>query len=193
VKNKAKLLAFAGSARNGSLNKTLVKVAADGASKVGAEVTYIDFRDFPLPVYDQDLESEKGLPAEVMQLKELFKSHDGFLISSPEHNGAISALLKNMIDWVSRPAEGEANLECFRGKVAILMAASPGGLGGLRGLNSVRAILSGLGTIVLPDQMAIPAAHIAFDESGALKDSKQQERILNLGETLAKTVAKLIA
>ena len=190
---KPNILAFAGSARKGSFNKALAKVASDGARNAGAEVTVIDFRDFPLPVYDQDLEAEKGLPAEVLKLKELFKTHDGFLISSPEHNGAITALLKNVIDWVSRPAEGEANLECFRGKVAILMAASPGGLGGLRGLNSVRAILSGLGTIVLPDQMAIPAAHIAFDESGALKDTKKNERIQGLGATLAKTIAKLNA
>jgi len=190
---KPNILAFAGSAREGSFNKALVKVASDGARNAGAEVTVIDFRDFPLLVYDQDLEAEKGLPAEVLKLKELFKTHDGFLISSPEHNGAITALLKNVIDWVSRPAEGEANLECFRGKVAILMAASPGGLGGLRGLNSVRAILSGLGTIVLPDQMAIPAAHIAFDESGALKDTKKNERIQGLGATLAKTIAKLNA
>ncbi len=188
-----KILAFAGSARKGSFNKTLVKVAAEGARSAGAEVTFIDFCDYVLPLYDQDCETEQGTPKQSLELKSLFKAHDGFLISSPEHNSAISALLKNVIDWVSRPAEGEESLECFKGKVAILMAASPGGLGGLRGLNSVHSILSSLGTIVLPDQMAISAAHSAFDETGALKDSKKQERIEALGATLAITIAKLKA
>ncbi len=188
-----KILAFAGSARKGSFNKTLVKIAAEGARAVGAEVTFVDFSDFPMPVYDQDFESDNGLPKEVLKLKELMKAHDGFLIASPEHNGALSALLKNVIDWVSRPAEGESSLECFKGKVATLMATSPGGLGGLRGLNSVRVILSGLGVIVLPDQLAISEAHAAFDDNGSLKDSKKQERVEALGKTLAKTIAKLKA
>ncbi len=190
---QTRILAFAGSAREGSFNKSLVKIAAEGARGAGAEVTYIDFCNFPLPVYDQDCESAKGIPENALKLKELLKAHDGFLISSPEHNSAISALLKNVIDWVSRPAEGETNLECFKGKVVVLMAASPGGLGGLRGLNSVRSILSSLGTIVLPDQIAIPEAHLSFDENGVLKDGKKQERIAGLGATLAQTVSKLKA
>jgi chromate reductase, NAD(P)H dehydrogenase (quinone) len=193
MSSKPKILAFAGSARKGSFNKALVRIAAEGARGAGAEVTFIDYCDFPLPVYDQDCETERGIAEQALKVKDLFKEHDGFLISSPEHNSSISALLKNVIDWVSRPAEGEASLECFTGKVAILMAASPGGLGGLRGLNSVRSILSSLGTIVLPDQIAIPEAHLAFDDNGALKDSKKQERIAALGATLVRTVGKLKA
>src|ERR1035437_1107676 len=129
-----KILAFAGSLRMGSFNKKLVKIAAEGARKAGAEVTLIDLKDFPLPIFDEDLERSAGLPADGRKLKDLFLAHDALLISAPEYNSSISAVLKNTIDWVSRPVPGEAPLGCFDGKVAGLMSASPGALGGLRGL-----------------------------------------------------------
>lgn len=106
-----------------------------------------------MPVYHQDLEEREGLPEKAQELKRLMKAHDGFLISSPEHNSAISALLKNTIDWVSRSGGTEEEpLIAFKNKVAVLMSASPGGLGGLRGLVSVRSILMNMGVLVLPNQ-----------------------------------------
>lgn len=187
-----KILAFAGSARQDSFNKKLVKIAAEGARTAGAEVTYLDFRDLPLPLFDQDLEAE-GLPENVLKLKALMKAHQGFLIACPEYNSSITPLLKNAIDWASRPAPDESSLACFKDKVAVLMSASPGALGGLRGLVHVRSILGNIGVLVLPDQKAISNAHQAFDESGNLTDDAQQTTILQLGSKLATVTAKLNA
>ena len=186
-----KILAFAGSTRKDSFNKKLVKIAAEGAKANGAEVTYLDFRDLPLPLYDADLETSEGLPTNALRLKELMKAHQGFLIACPEYNSSITALLKNAIDWASRHETGESPLVCFTGKVAMLMSASPGGLGGLRGLVHVRSILGNIGVLVLPEQKTIGNAHQAFDENGNLKDRSQQESIEQLGNKLATVTAKL--
>ncbi|MBF2028149.1 MAG: NAD(P)H-dependent oxidoreductase [Oscillatoriales cyanobacterium C42_A2020_001] len=189
-----KILAFAGSARTDSFNKKLVKIAAVGATAAGAEVTYLDFRELPLPLYDQDLEAAEGLSENVLKLKGLMKTHQGFLIACPEYNSSITPLLKNAIDWASRPEPGEPPmaLTCFRDKVAALMSASPGGLGGLRGLGHVRSILESIGVLVLPDQKAISSAYQVFNEDGNLKDEKQQADIHNLGNKLATILTKLI-
>ncbi|MBD2461966.1 NAD(P)H-dependent oxidoreductase [Oscillatoria sp. FACHB-1407] len=188
----AKILAFAGSARKDSLNKKLVKIAAEGARAAGAEVTSLDFRDLPLPLYDEDLEAAEGLPENALKLKALMKEHHGFLIACPEYNSSITPLLKNAIDWASRREPDEPWLACFQGKVAVLMSASPGGLGGLRGLVHVRSILGNIGVIVLPDQKAIGNAGQAFDENGNLQDESQQTEVLQLGSKLASITAKLI-
>lgn len=186
----SKILAFAGSTRKNSWNKQLVKIAAAGAGEAGATVTFIDLSDYELPMFDEDLESSQGIPDKALELKELFKSHQGFLISSPEYNSSISAVLKNTIDWVSRPMEGEQTLEAFKGKVVSLMSASPGGLGGLRGLNHVRSILNNIGCIVLPTQVAIAKAHEAMSD-GELVNPQQKDSILALGRNTAAFVAKL--
>lgn len=193
-----KILAFAGSLRAESFNKKLVKIAAEGARKSGAEVTYLDLRDLPLPIFDEDLEKKDGLPANARKLKDAMLAHQGFLISSPEYNSSISAALKNAIDWASRPTTGpdgkpEKPLECFAGKVAGLMAASPGALGGLRGLVHVRMILGNIQVTVLPDQVAVMKAHEAFDERGGLKDAKQHAMVEGIGAKVAHTVQKLTA
>lgn len=193
--NPPKILAFAGSARQASFNKLLVKIAVEGARAAGAQVTYLDFRDLPMPLFDEDLEAKEGLPENVRKFKQLMMAHQGFLIASPEYNGSITPLLKNAIDWASRPLPGEPPfaLSCFRDKVAVLMSASPGGLGGLRGLTHVRTILSGIGVLVLPEQIAIPRAFEAYDAQGRLKDPKQHEAVEQLGGKLATVVAKLTA
>lgn len=191
--NASKILAFAGSLRKDSWNKKLVKVAARGAEAAGAEVTLIDLRDFPLPVYDGDIEENDGLHDNAMRLKQLFVANDGLLISSAEYNSSISAVLKNVIDWVSRSAPGETSLAGFKGKVASLMSASPGALGGLRGLVHLRSILGNIGVIVLPEQVAIVKSHEAFDADGGLKDPKQQAAVEQLGSNLAAIIAKLNA
>src|SRR5688500_15705787 len=120
--NVPKILAFAGSTRVESYNKKLVRIAIEGARAAGAEVTHIDLRDLPLPVFDEDLESSSGLPENARKLKELFLNHQGLLISAPEYNSSITGVLKNTLDWVSRPASGEASLAAFAGKVAALMS-----------------------------------------------------------------------
>ena len=188
---KPRILAFAGSLRRESFNKRLVPIAAKGARDAGAEVTLIDLKDLSLPLFDQDLEAEQGIPENGKRLKQLFINHDGLLIACPEYNSSITAVLKNAIDWVSRPAPGEPSLVAFRGKIATLMSASPGALGGLRGLTHVRSILSNIGVIVLPDQIAVAKANEAFNADGSLKDSKQQAGIEGLGHTLASFLMKL--
>lgn len=188
-----KILAFAGSLRAGSYNKKLVRIAAEGARNTGAEVTYVDLRDLPMPIFDEDLEKSEGLHPNARKLKDLLLAHDGFLISSPEYNSSISAALKNAIDWASRPVPGEAALQCFVGRVASLMSASPGANGGLRGLVTVRSILGNIGVIVLPDQVAVARAHDAFNEDGSLKDTKQQASVQNLGANVATLLKKLKA
>ncbi|APZ91742.1 NADPH-dependent FMN reductase [Fuerstiella marisgermanici] len=189
----AKILAFSGSSRRDSFNKKLVTFAADQARKLGGDVTLIDLRDFAMPLYDGDLEAEQGPPEGATQLFKLMKEHQGLLLACPEYNSSITPLLKNAIDWVSRPREGEQRLAAFTGKVAGLLSASPGQLGGLRGLVHVRSILSSIGTFVVPGQVAVSAAHEAFDENGSIRDSAVAERIEAVVAQLVETTAKLNA
>ncbi|MBR8831102.1 MAG: NAD(P)H-dependent FMN reductase [Chroococcopsis gigantea SAG 12.99] len=194
MSDAVKILAFAGSARLDSFNKKLVKIAAAGARDAGAEVTFLDFRDLPMPLFDEDLESQSGLPANVLQFKKLLKTHDGFLIACPEYNSSITPLLKNAIDWASRPEpEGNplAHISPFRGKTAAIMSASPGALGGLRGLVHVRAILGNIGVLVIPDQRAVGNASQSFDDTGNLKDNEQRNAIRDIGVKLATITTKL--
>jgi len=186
---KPNILAFAGSLRAGSFNKQLVRAAARAAEDAGAQVTAIDLADYALPVFDEDLE-KKGTPENATKLKALMASADGFLIASPEYNSSVSAALKNAIDWASRPSEGKPMLAAFAGKAAVVMAASPGGLGGLRGLVHLRAILSNLQMIVLPQQLALPKAYEAFDDEGKLKDEKTAEKVAALGQALTAFLVK---
>ncbi len=186
-----KILAFAGSVRKSSFNKTLVKIAAEEARSAGSEVTYLDFEDLALPLYDEDWELAEGLPPNVIEFKSLLRSHQGFLIASPEYNSSISPLLKNAIDWASRPEPNQPSLDCFKDKVAGLMSASPGALGGLRGLVHLRSILGNIGVLVLPGQVAIGKADQAFDSSGNLIDKTQQNSIIQLSRKLVTIVTQL--
>ena len=188
-----KILALSGSSRVGSFNQKLVNVAAAGAREFGAETTVLDLNDFQMPIYNQDLEAQDGLPEAAVRLKEIFGSHHGLLIASPEYNSSIAPLLKNTIDWVSRSAEGEAPLAAYQGKVAGIMAASPGGLGGLRGLVHLRSILQNIGVMVVPKQMAIAKAFEAFAEDGSLKDEFQQKTVTEIGQMVAKMATALRA
>ncbi|MBT8485337.1 MAG: NAD(P)H-dependent oxidoreductase [Phycisphaerales bacterium] len=187
-----RILAFAGSLRADSLNKKLVRVAAAAATAAGAEVTTIDLAEHRLPIYDGDLEEQSGLPDAARGLKEMFRDHHGLLIASPEYNSSITAVLKNTIDWVSRPEPDEPPLSCFTGKVAGIMAASPGGLGGLRGLVHLRAILGNIQVTVVPRQIAISQAHTAFAEDGRLTDEKQQASVAAVAEAVTTMLTKLL-
>ncbi len=170
----AKLLFFAGSVRKDSINKKLAKLAVGRAREQGAEVTLIDLKDFEMPLYDGDLEDEKGLPENAGRLKQLFIDHDGFFIASPEYNSSFSPLLKNTLDWISRvEEENEPSLIAYSGKIAALAATSPGGLGGLRGLVSLRMMLGNVGVTVIPSQIAIGSGFQAFNDNGDLVDETQ--------------------
>lgn len=189
---KCKVLAFAGSTRKGSFNKMLVQCAAAGArSGNGADVTFIDLADYPLPLFDEDLEAKGGLPDNAKKLKDLFKGHQGLLIASPEYNSSVSAVLKNAIDWISRPTGDAKPLEAFAGKVAGLMGASPGALGGLRGLVHLRAILGNIQVLVIPEQFALVKAHEAFDAAGNIKDAKQRETVEGIGAKVVRIASRL--
>ena len=124
--DQPRIVAFAGSARRNSFNLKLVKVAAEGAQAAGADVTVLDMRDFPMPLFDQDLEAAEGSPENARKLRKIILAHDGLLIASPEYNSSITPLLKNAIDWVSRAGEGEKALAAYEGKVGAVMSASPG-------------------------------------------------------------------
>lgn len=183
----SKILFLAGSSRADSLNKKLAKAAFNLALEQGADATYIDLKDYPLPIYDGDLEDESGLPDNALKLKKLFTEHVGLFIASPEYNSSISGLLKNTLDWISRSHEDdEKPLSAYRDKVAALVAASPGALGGIRGLVTLRMMLGNIQVLVLPQQLALAKATAAFDEQGKLVDEKKEN-------TLGTIVAKLIA
>jgi NAD(P)H-dependent FMN reductase len=186
-----RILAFAGSTREASYNKRVVRIAVVGARAAGADVTLVDLRDFPMPLYDADLQAREGLPPNARAFKALILANEGLLIASPEYNTSVSGVLKNAIDWSSRQEPGEEPLAAFAGKVAALMSASPGALGGLRGLIHLRAILGGIKVLVLPDQVAVMRAREAFAEDGSLKDAKQQAAVERLGAVLAATLVKL--
>ncbi len=165
----SKILAFSGSIRLDSWNRKLIQAAVAATQASGAEVTLIDLADYPLPLYHGDLEDKEGLPDNALRLKALFKDHDALLISSPEYNSSIPPLLKNTLDWVSREWQGESGLVPYQNKVAAIMSASPGYLGGMRMLPHLRQVLNTLGVLVLPGQFALSRADQAFDaETGAL-------------------------
>ena len=186
-----KILAFAGSVRRDSLNKKMVKAAAEGAREAGAEVTFLDLADYPLPLYDGDGEAADGLPDNVNKLKDICKAHDGFLVASPEYNAGFSGVLKNLTDWLSRPRDGERPFEIFSMKPAAAMSASPGALGGNRMLASLRSHLLHMQMLVVPQTYGLGRAGDAFDEDGKLKDAKVEASVKKLGQVVAELAGKL--
>lgn len=187
--NEPHIIAFAGSTRRDSFNAKMLDTAVEGARKAGAKVTLVRLADYPMPLYDGDLEAESGHPENAMALKALFDKADGFLIASPEYNSGYSAVLKNTLDWISRPVEGEGMLQQFAGRKAVIMAASPGGLGGLRGLYQLRDLLQNMSVNVLPQMHALGAAHEKFTPEGGLKDEGDIRTITGLGAALAEALA----
>lgn len=188
-----KVLVFAGSTRRESFNKKLARVAADAARAAGAEVTLVDLAELPMPLYDGDLEAQSGVPANARKFKDLMLAHQGLLIASPEYNSSISGVLKNAIDWASRQEAGEPSLACFANKIAGLMSASPGALGGLRGLVTLRSILGNISVVVVPEQLAVSNAHEAFTPDGKLADPKQQATVAKIAGRVVSMLAKLNA
>jgi len=182
-----KLLAFSGSLRADSFNQRLVHAAADLARAAGAEVNVVRLNDYDLPMFSEDLEAA-GTPEGVLRWKAALKSHHGFLIACLEYNSSITGALKNAIDWATRPAEGEASLECFSGKLVGLCAASPGALGGVRGLDHVREILGNIMCHVVPPGVAVGGIHEQFNEDGSLKAGRSATMLMLLTQQVVHSV-----
>lgn len=167
-----KIAVVVGSTREGSFNRMLGRLAVRALETHGATVADVDLAAFDLPLYSAALEAN-AFPPDARRLKELFAEQHGLLFVSPEYNGSVSPLLKNAIDWASRPTGDESlvALSAYRGKASAVMAASISPFGGLRGLMHLRQILSTIQTIVIPEQVLVPNAHAAFDAEGCLKEA----------------------
>jgi chromate reductase, NAD(P)H dehydrogenase (quinone) len=189
-----KILVFAGSIRTGSFNARLAAIAAKEIARAEAEVTRISLLDFPLPLYDGDLEARSGPPENALKLKRMFCAHQGVFIASPEYNASLTPLLKNTIDWISRVREKqEPPLSAYRNRVFALGAASNGTLGGTRSLMALRQSLElGCGALVIPEQIAVREASHAFDENDGLKDERSAALLRTLARRLVE-VARQIA
>lgn len=189
-----KIAVVVGSTREGSFNRALGRLAIRALEAQGAEVTDVDLAGYDLPLYSAAIESG-AFPADAERLKRVFAAQDGLLFVSPEYNGSVPPLLKNAIDWASRPTgdEGLVALVAYRGKAAAIMSASVSPFGGLRGLIHLRQTLSTVQTLVIPEQVLIPNAHAAFDESGALKDALPASLVDMTAMRLANVAAALAA
>jgi NAD(P)H-dependent FMN reductase len=176
---------FAGSVRKGSFNGQLAHAAMKCLSETGAEVTYISLQDYPLPVFDEDMKNEKGLPEEALKLARLFQAHDGAFIACPEYNSSITPLLKNVLDWVSVvKVDGKVPIKPYAGLVVALGSASQGALGGVRGLYHVRSVLMNVGAQIITEQCAISGAKQAFGDDGMPTDERQRDKLYSACRSL---------
>lgn len=157
-----RVLAFSGSARKGSWNSLLLGIAADALRLHDVVVNEISLRDYALPLYDGDLEENEGVPQNAFELRRLIHEHDGLLIACPEYNGSVTPLLKNALDWCSRPGDGLGGLEPFQRKPILIVGTSIGPFGALRAIGHLRAIMSKMGAAVVPEDLALPNAQAAF-------------------------------
>ena len=165
-----KILVIPGSLRSGSLNARLAAAAAHELALAGAEVTRISLGDFPLPIYDGDLQSKSGVPKNAVNLKRMIGAHHGVLIVTPEYNSSVPGLLKNTIDWVSRVQDAhETRGQVFRERAFAIAAASDNRLGGTRSLAALRLILAACHAVVVPNQLTLSFASEAYDDTDRLK------------------------
>jgi len=190
-----RLLFFAGSTREGSFNRKLAALAHHIAFANGVEAVLVDLKDYPMPLYNGDLEAKDGVPERARAFKALLAEYQGVFIASPEYNSSVTPLLKNTLDWVSRiKGEGESGLEVFRSRVFAVSGASPGYYGAMRSLLHLRQILEiGLGATVIPQQIAVPRAMDAFEGDGSLKDKAQQTQCKTVVEALAIAARKFMS
>ena len=182
-----RLLFFAGSTREGSLNRKLASLARHIAAANGIEAVLAELKDYPMPIYNGDLEAKEGRPERARAFKALLSEYQGVFIAIPEYNSSVTPLLKNTLDWVTRVREkGETGLEVYRSRVFAISGASPGHYGTMRGLLHLRQILEvGMGASVIPQQIAVPRAMDAFEPDGSLKDTAQQTLCKRVVEALA--------
>lgn len=190
--DKPRILLFAGSLRAGSYNRLLADQAETALAEAGGEVEHITLKDFPLPIYDADLEAETGVPDNAQALHAMFRAAQGIMIVSPEYNAGTPPILKNAIDWVSRVREHGGQTAAFERPVFALASASPGRFGGYRGLMALRqSLVLQLMATVLPQMVSIPAAHEAFAEDGSLQDARTVGALAKLAEKLVEEAGRV--
>jgi chromate reductase len=188
-----KILVIPGSLRTGSLNAKLAAVAAHRLAQAGTDVTKISLGDFPLPIYDGDLQTKSGVPKNAIDLKRLIGTHHGVLIVTPEYNASVPPLVKNTIDWVSRVADPqESRGQVFRGRAFAIAAASHSRLGGARSLAALRLILSACQALVIPNQLALGLADEAYDDMDRLKHPSDIEALSSLVRQLIDVSQRLM-
>lgn len=187
-----KLMAFAASTRRDSFNRKLFPYLVEGAQRAGAEVTVVDLADYPMAIYQGDDEAEHGMPESAVKLLDILAEQDGLIVVTPEYNGSFPPLLKNTLDWMSRPdPSGQSGLRHFKDKVTAISSASPGGFGGVRSLLSTRQYLTVLGMLVIPDQVTLSRAGQAFDANGKLTDERTAAAALAVGARLVEVAGRL--
>lgn len=189
--NTHHLLILVGSSRRGSLNRQLAENVASIASAQGLRTTLPDIRALDIPIMDQDLEATDGIPAGARQLRQALEDADALIVCSPEYNGFPTPLLKNALDWMSRPDGDIAGLDAFRGKPALALSASPGALGGLRSLALTRQLLDNLGMLVMPEKLSVGSASKAFNTDGSLANERQQHTLSQAISTLTDRLRRL--
>ena len=188
-----KILVIPGSLRTGSLNAKLAAAAAHELAQAGAEVTRISLGDFPLPIYDGDLQTKSGVPKNAINLKRMIGAHHGVLIVTPEYNSSVPPLIKNTIDWVTRVQDAsEARGQVFRETPFAIAAASGGRLGGTRALAALRLILSACHATVIPNQLALSFADQAYDDMDRLKHPADIEALAALVRQLIEVSQRMM-
>lgn len=180
-----KILVFAGSIRTGAYSGRTADCAQKELALQGADVTRISLADYPLPIMNEDLEAEEGIPANAVALARMFVAHDAILIATPEYNGSIPPLLKNTIDWVSRVhSDGGKPLRPYPGRLVALCSSSNGHFAGIRSANHLRAVLAHIQMEVIAPQVSVPHGGDAFDENGDFREERLRLGMERLCRTL---------
>jgi NAD(P)H-dependent FMN reductase len=192
MSDNVRILAISGSLRRHSYNRRILGVAARAAERAGAAVTLVELGDYPLPLYNPDEHTAAAYDPNALRLQRLMTEHDGFLVASPEYNGSLPAVLKNAIDWCSRPSGVYEPRGVFSGKAAAIMSAGPGAFGGLRSLSHLRAVLTSVGVHVLPTEIAVPRAGDVFDgETDRILDAATAQRLEDQARGLVRLLERL--
>lgn len=188
----ARILVFAGSIRSGAYSGRTADAAQKELALQGAEVTRISLQDYPLPIMDEDLEKERGIPENAYRLARLFVAHDGILIATPEYNGSIPPLLKNTIDWISRVrTDAGRPLRPLPDRVVAICSSSDGHFAGIRSASHLRAVLAHIQMDVIAPQCSVPNADRAFDEGGAFIDERHAKSMHTVCRALIERAALL--
>ena len=188
-----RILVFPGSNRTGSWNATLAARLLKSLEALECEPSLISLRDYPMPIFDADLEDRAGPPENALKLARMFHEHDGVIVASPEYNCSVTPLVKNTVDWISRvTADARGRLTPYKKKVFGLSSASPGKFGGIRGLFHLRATLGNCGAFVIPEQCAITLAEKAFGDDGELKDEANRRQLENFCRAMVETTGLLM-
>jgi len=187
-----RILVIPGSTRTDAFSKKLARAAGKLVVQAGAEATVVDLRDFAMPLYDGDLEAGEGVPDGAVRLRSVMKQHEALMVCTAEYNSSLPAVLKNTIDWLSRPYAAEPGVSVFKHKTAALLSSSPGALGGMRGLVHLRQILMNLGVLVITEQFSLSNAANGFAADGSLVDAKHTATVLGIAQRLVHVTSRLL-